>query len=66
MSNKDAFLQTLDRYGRALLQDPTGDEVIRLRAMLVAQAGFSPKATREPRNSMVDERTPNSKESGPL
>ena len=66
MANKEAFLHTLDRYGAALLQDPTSDEVIRLRNMLVQQAGFNPKAQRGAEHSHVDEHQLSDSKSGPL
>ena len=66
MSNKEAFLQTLDRYGAALLKDPTSDEVITLRNMLVAQAGFNPRAQRGAVNANVDELMLSDSKSGPL
>ena len=55
MSSKDTFLVTLDRYVAAVQADPTGDEVITLRNMLLAQAGFSQKAMRGAANAVVDE-----------
>jgi len=65
MANKETFLQTLDHYGAALLKDPTSDEVIRLRNLLVTLAGFNPKAQRGAEHAYVDEHQLADK-SGPL
>lgn len=65
MSSKDTFLVTLDRYAKAVQADPTSDEVITLRNMLIAQAGLNPKAMRGAANSVVDEHQLADK-SGPL
>lgn len=65
MSSKDTFLVTLDRYVKAIQADPTSDEVITLRNMLLSQAGFSQKAMRGAANSVVDEHQLGDR-SGPL
>ena len=57
MPNPDslaAFRTTLDRLLVAVRNDPTSDEVIRLKQQLEAQAGFSLTAHRGPVGANVD------------